>query len=35
MLNEAEVIPYLLTWKLITPKCVVDGNAAILDISGS
>jgi aminoglycoside phosphotransferase (APT) family kinase protein len=33
MLNEAEVIPYLLTWKLITPKCVVDGNAAILDTS--
>jgi serine/threonine protein kinase len=33
VLNEAEVILYLLTRNLITPKCVVDGNAAILDTS--
>jgi thiamine kinase-like enzyme len=33
VLNEAEVIPYLLTRGLITPKCVVEGNVAILDTS--
>jgi aminoglycoside phosphotransferase (APT) family kinase protein len=33
VLNEAEVIPYLLSRNLITPNCAVDGDAAIVDTS--
>jgi thiamine kinase-like enzyme len=33
VLNEAEVVPYLLARGLITPKCVVEGNVAVLDAS--
>lgn len=33
MLTQHEVAPYLLSRDLITPRCVVDGNVAILDNS--
>jgi serine/threonine protein kinase len=33
VLNEAEVIPYLLSRDLISPNCVVEGNLAVLDTS--
>ena len=33
MLNEAEVIPYLLNRDLITRKCIVEGDVAVLDVS--
>jgi thiamine kinase-like enzyme len=33
VLNETELVPYLLSRNLITSKCVVEGNLAILDTS--
>jgi len=33
MLNQHEVIPYLLSRDLIVSRCIVDGNVAVLDSS--